>query len=227
MAVRLLAGAPFDNESSRAMQACNDWLRLGPGRTLPKLLKKYGDRRRKSESPTDSYNTLEKWSSDYAWPVRAGEYDAELEEQKNLRRRKELETGLALDNERVRKLKRLAKFLEDQIFEEGEPRVAVIDGPDGTTLLEIQPISKYPSVWVRDVKQVGAEKVEIVRFNAAILSEFRGVLDDLAKEVGGRKQKVDHEGGLTITQMTRAEWEKQRQGNRQQVTQALQDAEDE
>ena len=43
--VQLLAGERCEGESDRAVVACNDYLRLGPGRSLRKLLKKPGKTR--------------------------------------------------------------------------------------------------------------------------------------------------------------------------------------
>jgi hypothetical protein len=188
----LLAGERGEHETDRAVQACNDYLRLGPGRSLPKLLKKLGKTRKNSESPTDSYNTLERWSSDYGWPARASAYDADLEAVKNEKRRQVMEQGLALDHERVVKLKRLARFLEEQIFAEGKAdKSDVMDGADG-----VDGGHTYPNVWLADVKQIGsgesAERVDLVRFNASILAEYRAALADLAAETGGRRQRVDH-----------------------------------
>ena len=48
----------------------------------------------------------------------------------------------------------------------------------------------------RDIIGEFAERVDIERFNAAIISEVRGVLDDIAKETGGRAQKLEHSGTL-------------------------------
>jgi len=129
--------------------------------------------------PTRSIATLKSWSTRYEWQERAESYDAELERRKNERRQEIMESGLALDFERTDELKRLAHFLIDQIYEQGENGV-------------------YHNVWLPDVKQIGsgkdAERVDIERFNAAIMSELRGVLDDLAKETGGRKQKHEMTG---------------------------------
>jgi len=90
-----------------------------------------------------------------------------------------MQSGLALDYERAVELKRLAHFLIEQIYEQGE---------DGN----------YHNVWLPDVKQIGAgkniERIDIERFNAAIISELRGVLDDLAKETGGRKLRQEITG---------------------------------
>ena len=93
--------------------------------------------------------------------------------------------GLALDYERVRKLKRLADFLEAQIYEQSEP-----DPLTGKRA--------YHNVWVPDVKILGkgdlAEVVDIERFNSALFTQFRETLNDLAKEVGQRVQKQEHSG---------------------------------
>ena len=198
----LLAGERQESESDRAAQACNDYLRLGPGRTLPKLVKKYGKTRKNSEPPTDSHNTLERWSSDFDWPARATEYDATREAEKNERRRKEFDAGLALDFERVRKLKRLALFLEKQIYEQDDPTALITATTNEEGELEATiSASPYPNVWVRDVKAINNQRVYIFRFNQAILGEYRAALDDLAKEVGDRKQRVDmeHRGSLSFS----------------------------
>ncbi len=76
-----------------------------------------------------------------------------------------LNTGLALKTERVKKLQQLADKLEADLFGE--------------------------NLWVTDVKAVNNERVYIERFNSAEVSEYRGVLDDIAKEVGGRVVKTD------------------------------------
>lgn len=176
--VQLLAGQRQKGEKLTAVQACNDWLRLGRGRSLPKLLETYTENDQELP-PTRSMGTLKGWSSRYNWKDRSEEYDAELERQKNERRRQVMESGLALDFERVDELKILAKFLRDQIYEQGESGI-------------------YHNVWLPDVKQIGSggnvERVDIERFNAAIISELRGALDDLAKETGGRKLRQELTG---------------------------------
>ncbi len=80
-----------------------------------------------------------------------------------------LTSGLALKENRVLKLQKLAALMERDLF--------------GGFL------------WTEEVKGVGsgsaAEVVEFDLFNAPEVAQYRGVLDDIAKEVGDRKQGVD------------------------------------
>ena len=81
-----------------------------------------------------------------------------------------LNDGLAKASERVALLKRIADKLTKDLFEDG-------------------------LFWTDEIKGVGsgniAEIVEYEEFNASEIRELRGVLDDIAKEVGGRVQKID------------------------------------
>ena len=182
--IELLAGDPQNGESDKAAIACNDWLRLGPGRSLPVLLEKYSEPYQ-NQPPTKSLATLKDWSRRFNWSARAAEFDANWEALKSEERAAELAFGLALDYERVRKLKRLADFLEAQIYE--------LSAPDEDTGKQV-----YHNVWCPDVKVVGvgesAERVDIERFNSALFTQYRETLNDLAKEVGGRVQKQEHSG---------------------------------
>lgn len=179
--IQLLAGERQENESDKAAIACNDWLRMGPGRTLVGLLDKYS-KTQQNTAPTHSPNTLQGWSSKFDWSTRAAEFDANWDAIRTEERAKELAYGLALDYERVRKLKHLADFLETQIYEQND---------DGA----------FTNVWVPDVKVVGhgdaAEVVDIERFNSALFTQFRETLNDLAKEVGGRIAKSESETKLS------------------------------
>lgn len=183
----LLAGSKQKGESRKAVLACNDYLRMGRGRSIADLWRKYTEVHNDTH-PTRSYNTLRQWSSRYNWDERASEYDALLEQQKNERRQQVMESGFALDFERTDELKKLAHFLIGQIYEQGE---------DGV----------HHNVWLPDVKQIGsgknAERVDIERFNAAILTELRGILDDLAKETGGRIRNIKASLlNLDVTELT-------------------------
>jgi len=173
--MELLAGQREKGESGRAVQACNDYLRLGPGRSLRLLLDEY----RKSiegVAPTQSIGTVNKWSTRYGWQRRAEIYDTSLEQDKNDKAEGIMRSGLALPHARVQKLKRLVRFLEQQIYAKDD---------DG----------RHFNVWLADVKQIGsgpaAERVDLERFNGAIIEQYRGALDDIAKETSGRRQTVD------------------------------------
>lgn len=84
-----------------------------------------------------------------------------------------LNTGLALRAIRVEKLKKLADMIEDDLFNKD-------------------------LLWTQDVKGVGtgaiAEIVEFEEFNRSEVDAYRGILDDIAKEIGERSQKVEHTG---------------------------------
>lgn len=101
--------------------------------------------------------------------VNNGDYDA-------------LKNGLALKEERVKKLALLAGMLEEDLF-------------DGV-------------LWTQDVKMIGTgadqERVEFELFNTAEVQQYRGVLDDIAKEVNGRVQRteVSGPGGGPVEVMT-------------------------
>lgn len=77
-----------------------------------------------------------------------------------------LTTGLALKSNRVMKLQQLAGLMEEDLF--------------GGFL------------WTDQVKMIGsglfAKEVDYEEFNTAEVTQYRGVLDDIAKEVGDRKQ---------------------------------------
>lgn len=173
-----LVGERQNGESDSAVIACNDWLRMGPGRTLSLLAEKYREKPQKTV-PTQSLHTLQGWSKKFSWATRSTEFDAKWEDIKTAERQAEFNFGLALDYERVRKLKRLSDFLEAQLYEQGEE-------------------GAYHNVWLPDVKVVGygdtAETVDIERFNSALFTQYRETLNDLAKEVGGRVQKQELTG---------------------------------
>lgn len=78
--------------------------------------------------------------------------------------------GLALASERAKRLLKLARLLEADLHE------------------------RY-KVWLKDVKGIGSgeqfERVEFETFNAAEIKELRAIYDDIAKETGGRINRVD------------------------------------
>lgn len=174
--IRLLAGAKQSGETSKAIQACNDYLRLGPGRSLSNLIGQYIDINEREETltvPTLSQGTLGNWSTKYGWQQRAEQYDARIEEKKTQRAEEIMNTGLALVHNRTEKLKNLFDLLEDQLFEK-DPVTGVLH-----------------NLWLKDYKSLGqGDSVEIERFNAPLIRELRATLDDIAAEVGERIKQV-------------------------------------
>jgi hypothetical protein len=81
-----------------------------------------------------------------------------------------LRTGFALKERRVESLNRLAEVMERELTEGGK-------------------------LWLQDVKAVGSGEftqiVDFETFNGAEVQQFRGVLDDIAKETGDRQKKVE------------------------------------
>ncbi len=219
--IELLAGERKPGESSRAVEACNDYLRLGVRRSLKELLEKY-IKVHKDTYITASLDTLLRWSSRFDWKSRAKDYDARIEIERNLaleaQRKEVMESGLALDFERVLKLKELAAFLESEIKSEDDE-------------------GRRSRVWMPDVKQIGggqyAERVDIERFNSALFDQYRGTLDDIARETGGRRSQMEHTGknGGPIESvnvgMTVQEWEKRRADAQGDVEKTLHDFDDE
>jgi len=175
--IQLLAGEVQSKESSKAIMACNDYLRMGAGRSLADLHRQYTADNTSTQliPPTMIYETLRTWSSRYVWASRAEQWDSLAEGRKTLEYNIAMKHGLALDYERVNSLKELAVFLEEQIYEQG------IGG-------------RYHNVWLPDVKAVDGVKYDIERFNTGILQQYRGTLDDLAKETGGRVNKTELSG---------------------------------
>lgn len=173
--LELLAGERHPREGQNAIVACNDFLRMGPGRTLAGLARYYAAVEYELP-PTRSLATLKDWSAKFSWRARAADYDAAWEGLKNEVRKQVMTSGLALDYQRVSDLKDLATFLKEQILKQDA---------DG----------EHHRVWLPDVKVVGsgqyAEVVTVERFNAALIREFRQALADLAAETGGRISKQD------------------------------------
>jgi hypothetical protein len=201
----LLAGSPQPGESPEAIQACNDWLLLGPGRTLPRLLLAWA-KIDQYEPPTRSLKTLKHWSARFHWaarrervdaaqvaPAHAAQADATAQQHEAVIAVARIEAAA-----RVAELDRLATFLAAQIYEQGETA-------DGERV--------YHNVWLYDCKQIGsgpfATQVDLRRFNGPLIDQYRGVLDDIAKEVGGRKLSgpevpppPPREAGLDLAQLT-------------------------
>jgi len=93
----------------------------------------------------------------------------DLEAMSKVSEKTALISGYALKEHRVFKLSILAALMEKDLF--------------------------GGFIWTDQVKGVGsgdiAEIVDYEEFNAAEITQYRGVLDDIAKETGGRVQKIE------------------------------------
>lgn len=170
----MLAGERQKRESQRAIIACNDYLRLGPSRSFSKLIAKYAAEQ--NTATTQKRPTLEHWSYRFGWVARAEIYDARIEAERQARHEELLQTGLALAPERIARLTELFEMLWGELNEQS---------PGGA----------LHNLWLPDVKVAGGEAIEIERYNSPIIGDIRGLLDDLAKEVGGRRSNVDVTSG--------------------------------
>lgn len=95
--VQLLAGERQKGERDRAVIACNDYLLMGPGRSLRKLWEQYREQKRLQTAykpPTVRLKTLSDWSVRYDWQTRAKLYDAEQERIKAEKFQAEIEAML-------------------------------------------------------------------------------------------------------------------------------------
>ena len=170
MVVELLAGIPKEGESNKAITACNDYLRMGIARSLSKLCDRYHSAT--EPIPTQRIATLKNWSIDYGWQERAAAYDEAIDAEKTaateVRRKAIMEQGLALEHERVNELYEIYAKLKAEFETCG--------------------------VWYTDTKlSARGDQVDVDVFNKPLIDSLRGVLDDLAKETGGRKQKTETE----------------------------------
>lgn len=202
MAVELLAGEITEGESSNAIVACNDYLRMGIGRSLAKLCERYQGGA--EVPPTRRLNTLKKWSGDFGWQERATEYDkaidAEVTVRSDARRKAIMEHGLAQEHERVNELNEIYDKLKLEFVARG--------------------------LWYTDIKlSATGDKVEVQVFNKPLIDSLRATLDDLAKETGGRKQKTEisgANGGPIVGAITTLEeWTKQQDKLRKSAQESL------
>jgi hypothetical protein len=175
-------------ETARAKRAWSDYLALGPGRSLEKLIDRYEAVRRvsigKASVPTTCLRTLEEWSSAFGWQARlkaiADTEAKAAEEREAAYRRSIMEDGYALAHERVKLLKDLVVKVRDDLATSG--------------------------LWVQKQKIIGSGKnAQVVteeQFNDNELDMIRKLLDDLAREkserAGAVKQDVNVDGKLAI-----------------------------
>jgi hypothetical protein len=182
-------------ESVAAISACNEFLLMGAGRSVLGYAKKC-QKTPKNATPSQSHHTLRRWAEDFKWKERAVEFDKQENSVKAAERARAMREGLALDYKRVELLQKLADVLYSEIMEQGLPKEKKVrvECPECFNQFEAATgdlVRPYHNIWLPDVKSVGsgefAERVDIERFNGAIISEFRSVCNDLAQETGGRK----------------------------------------
>lgn len=153
--------------------------RLGPERSLLAAYNQWrGEkgRERATGVPEPWARARDGWD----WIERAEDWDLHLEQLVDQRhddaRIEALTSGFALQYERVRELDSLAKLLLEELLTEDKR-------------------------WVPDVKAIGSgkddtfERIDIVRFNSALIREFRETLADLAAEQGERIKGLDVTSG--------------------------------
>lgn len=172
--VQLLCGEPHEDEQAHHIVACNDYLRLGRGRSLSKLRKHYQkilDDAHRLQLPAPNVPTTDKsgnviagWSSKFGWVKRAHAYDMMQEEKKNMQAEQILNSGFALPHQRVALLDELTRKVLSELDKRGMYGV------------------RKKALGLGEDFQIINEEV----FRKDEVRELRGLLDDLAQETGGR-----------------------------------------
>ena len=159
-------------ETNKAKQAFEDYFNLGPGRSLRLLRDLYkAQTNPEARPPTKQLATIKIWSSNHKWQDRIGQRQQEIAEaQFEAIKGKAIKAGYAYWPSRVKDLIALGELLLEEINTEDKR-------------------------WLPDVKQIGsgkdAERVDLVRFNSPLIEQFRRTLDDIASEMGERKQVME------------------------------------
>jgi hypothetical protein len=167
----------LDDEPAFWFSRFEDYRLLGSDRSLTELANQWrvAKGRERSRSPSRAWrHAAEIWQ----WKNRAEAWDehirAEVAAIAEAERIRILTSGFALKHRRVEALDELAGLLKKEVKTKNKR-------------------------WVPDVKSIGsgenAERVDIVRFNAAIIEQFRKTLEDLAAELGERIAKTDLTSG--------------------------------
>lgn len=177
-------------ESDQAYTAYLDYSYMGPDRSVNKLLRQYltHDAANKPHLvATVSPYSLSRWCQDFQWIQRARRYDALTRIARDAEARRIMTTGLAVVHERLKRLITLADMLEAQIFvapqitDDGE----IIEDEIGQTDFKTGASTR---IWLREEHYTKTgDLVTNYKLNAALLQQYRGVLADIAEEVGGRK----------------------------------------
>jgi hypothetical protein len=171
----LLYGRAHKGETERAIVACNTYLAMGITRSLTKLGELFVEEaNRGKQVPTVSYGVLTYWSARYDWVARAKVFDRNQEAQRSSIAVRELETGLSIPGNRVAELKKLANYL----------------------LSEVEQGKLYLTRYTQTARGKESESREYLIYNSSLIHDIRGLLEDIAKETGGRIARAEIAIGL-------------------------------
>lgn len=163
------------------------YLYLGPARSLiavyraeAKSEKSAAERARARNVPGAWFAAVKRWN----WHARANAFDdAERKRRDELyaaRADEILQSGFAQRFTRIAELNRLAELLQAELFTEDKR-------------------------WLPDAKWIGGEfgeRVDIVRFNSAVVEQYRQTLEDIAIEMGERLRGVNLSGKVAVAQVS-------------------------
>jgi hypothetical protein len=157
------------NESRQAFAAFCSYRDLDPSeRSIDEAWRKFKKGTKAAQKRNKADGTWRDWSTAHNWVERATAHDRHLQRvaqaAKEEQIREVISRGFALRHKRIEALDAVAQILLDEA-------------------------QTYDRRWLRDVKQVGVERVDIERFNAPLLDQLRGTLDDIAKEMLERNPK--------------------------------------
>jgi hypothetical protein len=191
----LLAGERHPGETDKAVIACNLFL-LQPNRSVRGLARSLQDQQA-SLVPTQSCDTLCGWAKKFNWFERARLYDAGRQQELQQQRadsNKELENSLANPAVRLQMIDKLGSVLNGTLLDPGpweEKRIQAkcphcgVEAEFGTGV----EAPTYPNLWIRETtrpRNAGEESRTLYRPNSAGIAALRAVLDDAARESGGR-----------------------------------------
>jgi hypothetical protein len=162
-------------ETPKAAQAFHEYLLL-QDRSLEKLA-------HSNQKYAKSLPVFKRWSVQHHWQERIAAYEAQQAQ--------ELEAVIVEER---------AKILKSG-FAQMHKRVELLDMLTGTLLADV----KIGKLYLKDVKAIGngkdARQVDLEQFNEGLIRQIRGLLDDLAKELGERvsmsKQELSGEVDIT------------------------------
>jgi len=177
-------------ETAAAKQGFLDYLAMGPGRSLRKLYEEYRDPKKYKQDmnsseapPTRQLSTIQMWSSAYNWVKRVNrvtdeQIDTIFREQKRALAEASLEQ-FASPAARIKALNQIAEMLLEYLIDVGLIKTV------------IKQVGSGKNTRMKEEKSVDTQAIQA----------FRGVLEDLAKETGGRptvgKMKHEVEGEVT------------------------------